>query len=94
MEDKASAILDADESAPRHLLAQLSPRLGSLSEWSLENIEAEIRQFTEEQGLKLGKVAQPLRAALTGRTTSPGVFDVVYVLGREECVARLGDQST
>jgi glutamyl-tRNA synthetase len=43
--------------------------------------------------LKLGKVAQPLRAALTGRTTSPGIFDVLTILGREESLARIADQA-
>ena len=53
---------------------------------------AAIRKFAEEKGLKLGAVAQPLRAALTGRSTSPGVFDVLAVLGRQESLARIGDQ--
>jgi len=53
-----------------------------------------MRAFGETNGLKLGAVAQPLRAALTGRTTSPGIFDVLTVLGRQECLARLGDQAS
>ena len=48
--------------------------------------------FAEEKGVKLGAVAQPLRAALTGKSTSPGVFDVLAVLGREESLARISDQ--
>jgi hypothetical protein len=52
-----------------------------------------MRPFAEQNNLKLGAVAQPLRAALTGRTTSPGIFDVLAVLGREECLARLADQA-
>ena len=52
-----------------------------------------LRAFADQNGLKLGAVAQPLRAALTGRTTSPGIFDVLAVLGRQECLARLGDQT-
>ena len=51
-----------------------------------------MRAYAEANGLKLGKVAQPLRAALTGRSTSPGVFDVVAVLGREEALGRIADQ--
>jgi glutamyl-tRNA synthetase len=51
-----------------------------------------VRTFSEETGAKLGKVAQPLRAALTGRTVSPPVFDVMAVLGREEALGRLRDQ--
>ena len=53
--------------------------------------EDAVREFAEEAGDKLGKVAQPLRAALTGRAVSPGVFDVLAVLGREESLARLRD---
>jgi glutamyl-tRNA synthetase len=53
-----------------------------------------MRTFTEQNSLKLGAVAQPLRVALTGRTTSPGIFDVLAVLGRDECLARLADQAT
>ena len=52
-----------------------------------------VRAYAEEQGAKLGAIAQPLRAALTGRTTSPGVFDVLATLGRDESLARLTDQS-
>ncbi len=51
-----------------------------------------MRSFAEETGAKLGKVAQPLRAALTGRAVSPPVFDVMAVLGRDEALARLREQ--
>ena len=61
-------------------------------DWTAASTEAAIRTFAEERGLKLGGVAQPLRAALTGRTTSPGVFDVVAVLGRDESLGRIADQ--
>ncbi len=60
--------------------------------WNTASTEAAIRTFAEQKSLKLGAVAQPLRAALTGRTTSPGVFDVLAVLGRDESLARIGDQ--
>ncbi len=93
IEEKAMGILDADDGAGRKVLADLRPRLETLPDWSLEAIEAEIRAYTDEAGLKLGKVAQPLRAALTGRTTSPGIFDVIWVLGKNEAIARLQDQS-
>ncbi|NRB32193.1 MAG: glutamate--tRNA ligase [Rhizobiaceae bacterium] len=93
MEDKAAGILDGDDAAGRSVLGALIPRLEALSEWTLETIEEEVRTFTKEQELKLGKVAQPIRAALTGRTTSPGVFDVMAVLSKEECLARLSDQA-
>jgi glutamyl-tRNA synthetase len=52
-----------------------------------------VRAFAERSGVKLGSVAQPLRAALTGKTTSPPIFDVLVVLGREESLARLRDQT-
>ena len=52
-----------------------------------------MRRFAEQNGLKLGQAAQPLRAALTGRVTSPGIFDVLAVLGRDESLARIADQA-
>jgi glutamyl-tRNA synthetase len=55
--------------------------------------EPVIRAYAEQQGAKLGVVAQPLRAALTGRSTSPGIFDVLEVLGREESLGRIEDQA-
>jgi glutamyl-tRNA synthetase len=61
-------------------------------DWSSATTEAAIRAYAQGGGHKLGAVAQPLRAALTGRSTSPGVFDVLAVLGRDESLARLGDQ--
>jgi glutamyl-tRNA synthetase len=51
-----------------------------------------VRAFAEADGVKLGKVAQPLRAALTGSAASPPIFDVLLALGREESLARLADQ--
>lgn len=93
MEDKAKGILDANDGSPRKTLAGLSKELEVLADWNLETIEACVRAFGDENDLKLGKVAQPLRAALTGRTTSPGIFDVVEVLGKDEVLARIGDQS-
>ena len=56
--------------------------------WSAQGAEAAVRAFAERAGVKLGAVAQPLRAALTGRTTSPGIFDVLAVLGKAESLAR------
>jgi glutamyl-tRNA synthetase len=61
--------------------------------WTPEALEACVRAFAEATGRKLGKVAQPLRAALTGRATSPGIFDVLEVLGREESLGRIADQT-
>ena len=63
------------------------------AEWSGPALEAVVRAYAEETGAKLGSVAQPLRAALTGRSTSPGIFDVLTVLGREESLGRIADQA-
>nr|WP_321525486.1 glutamate--tRNA ligase [uncultured Cohaesibacter sp.] len=90
MEEKAAKQL-TDES--RAMLKELLPRLESLGEWTLESTDAEVRAFAEEKDLKLGKVAQPLRAAMTGRATSPGIFDVLIILGKDESIARLKDQA-
>ena len=67
-------------------------RLGALADWDAASVEAAIREVAEGSGVKLGKLAQPLRAALTGRTTSPGIFDVLALLGRDESLARIADQ--
>ena len=88
-DDKAAAILDGDAKA---VLKAVSQRFRALDEWSAQSTEAAVRDYAESARLKLGKIAQPLRAALTGRSTSPGVFDVLEVLGREESLARIDDQ--
>jgi glutamyl-tRNA synthetase len=77
----------------RALIAGLLPELEAVADWTAEAVEAVVRPFAERAGLKLGAVAQPLRAALTGRTTSPPIFDVLAVLGRDESLARLRDQA-
>jgi glutamyl-tRNA synthetase len=78
----------------RELIGRLRVMLEAVAPWTAESTEAVVRAFAEADNLKLGAVAQPLRAALTGRTTSPGIFDVLAVLGREECLARLADQAS
>ncbi|MFK4819425.1 glutamate--tRNA ligase [Ochrobactrum quorumnocens] len=88
-DEKAASLLN-DEG--RAVLAAALPHLESVNEWTVEALDAAVRAHAEATGLKLGKVAQPLRAALTGRATSPGVFDVLFVLGREESLARIKDQ--
>ena len=90
LDAKAAKILTEDV---RNMLARLTSRLQHVSEWSSEMLDAETRSFAEDEDLKLGKVAQPMRAALTGRTTSPGVFDVLVTLGKDESLARLRDQA-
>jgi glutamyl-tRNA synthetase len=91
MEPKAAALLTPET---RQLIGKLHTVLAAVTDWSAETTEAAMRAFAEQNGMKLGAVAQPLRVALTGRTTSPGIFDVLAVLGREECLARLQDQAT
>jgi len=90
MDEKASQILANGGKAH---LAHLVERLAALTSWEPAAMEAAVRAYSEETGAKLGQVAQPLRAALTGRSVSPGVFEVLNVLGREESLARLRDQA-
>src|SRR6266478_2540568 len=90
LDDKAAALLTAEA---RGLLGELSEDLKTLEPWSAETTEQAVRAFAERKGLKLGSVAQPLRAALTGRTTSPPIFDVLAVLGKSESLGRLEDQA-
>ena len=89
VDEKAKALLIGNQDVLKGLLGALKSVDG---EWNAASAEAKIRTFAEEKSLKLGSVAQPLRAALTGRTTSPGVFDVLAVLGQEESLARIADQ--
>jgi glutamyl-tRNA synthetase len=89
LDAKAAALLD---DGTRALLKAVAERLQAVRSWTAGDLEAEIRAFSEASGQKLGKVAQPLRAALTGRAVSPPVFDVLGALGREESLARIADQ--
>jgi glutamyl-tRNA synthetase len=89
IDEKAANLLEGD--AKTHLAA-LHARFAALPAWEAAALEAATRAYAEEAGAKLGTVAQPLRAALTGRTTSPPIFDVLAVLGREESLARIADQ--
>ncbi len=89
MDEKAASLLDEPGKA---LLALAREALAATAEWSAPALEAAVRRVAEQGGIGLGKVAQPLRAALTGRTTSPGIFDVLELLGREESLGRLDDR--
>ena len=91
MDPKAQALLTPET---RELIGRLRAALETVAPWNVETIEAAMRAFAEANNLKLGAIAQPLRVALTGKITSPGIFEVLSVLGREECLARLGDQAT
>jgi glutamyl-tRNA synthetase len=88
--DAAAEALLTPEARP--LLAAAHEKLVALANWDGASLEAAIREVAEGNGVKLGKLAQPLRAALTGRTTSPGIFDVLALLGRNESLARIADQ--
>ena len=89
IDDSAASLLTTDA---RPLLASAHAVLVALAKWDTPSLEAAIREVAEASGVKLGKLAQPLRAALTGRTTSPGIFDVLALLGRDESLARIADQ--
>ena len=88
MTPKAARLL-GDEARAR--LAGLREALEPLAAWDEDALESAVRDFAESEGVGLGKVAQPLRAALTGSHASPGIFCVMAALGREETLARLGD---
>ncbi|GGF40322.1 glutamate--tRNA ligase 2 [Aliidongia dinghuensis] len=88
MDEKAAA-LGTEEARAR--LGRLAGRLKDQAEWTETALEAAIRAFVEAEGVKLGAVAQPLRAALAGAVTSPGIFEVMAVLGRDEALGRIGD---
>jgi glutamyl-tRNA synthetase len=90
LDDKAKALLTPEALS---LLGEVIPVLEAVENWSAEATEQAVRGYAERKGAKLGAVAQPLRAALTGRTTSPGIFNVLAVLGREESLGRLKDQA-
>jgi glutamyl-tRNA synthetase len=88
MDEKAKALL-----APaKHLVAEIAAAWSDIA-WNAAMLEEAARNFATARGLKLGAVAQPLRAAVTGSTASPPIFEVIEVLGREETMARLADAS-
>lgn len=91
LDEGASALLEGD--APS-LLLRVHTALDAAGSWDTEALEAAVRTVADDAGVKLGAVAQPLRAALVGRKTSPGIFDVLALLGREESLGRIADQMT
>lgn len=91
MTEKAVALLDEDG---RAILGKISVALHAENNWTIEALEATTKALAERLELGLGKLAQPMRAALTGTTTSPGIFDVLVLLGREESLARIDAQAT
>jgi len=88
LDNKAAKLINRDSQA---IISKLIDELESLATWEIEALEAQIRSFSDNHSLKMGKIAQPLRAMLTGSTISPGIFDVLFSLGQEETLARLRD---
>ena len=91
LDNKAAGLLTAEA---RGLLGRIHQRLAHENGWTSEGLEATLKILGEELGVGLGKLAQPLRAALTGQTTSPGIFDVLVLLGRDESLARIAEQAS
>lgn len=89
LDEKATSLLDDEGKA---ILVATLPILEHCTVWDSETLHSAIHTHSEATGIKLGKIAQPLRAALTGKAISPGVFDVLVVLGKEESLARIKDQ--
>jgi len=90
LDAKADAVLTPEA---RALVGELHEALAAEKNWTTAGLEATLKAQAEQRGLGLGKLAQPLRAALTGQTTSPGIFDVLTLLGRDEALARIRDQA-
>lgn len=88
---KAEKSLDSEA---RERLGRLSVSLKELTHWSEESINEAIHAFADKEEIKLGQIAQPMRAALTGTTVSPGIFEVAAVLGQDEAIGRLNDVIT
>nr|WP_295665660.1 glutamate--tRNA ligase [Sphingomonas sp.] len=84
----AADLLKGDAPA---ILATAHSALDAVDGWDTEKLEDAVRQVAEQSGVKLGQVAQPLRVALTGKKTSPGIFDVLVLLGRDESLGRIAD---
>ncbi|MEP0391417.1 MAG: glutamate--tRNA ligase [Erythrobacter sp.] len=91
MTEKAAKLLDDDG---RARLSSISKALAGENDWTMEALEATTKALAEELELGFGKLAQPMRAALTGTTTSPGIFDVLVLLGRDESLARIDAQAS
>ena len=88
IDKEASLLLDRDA---KILLKGLSIKFKKVTPWTQDSIECVIKDFAKQEAIKLGKIAQPLRAALTGTTISPGIFEVAAILGKQETIGRLKD---
>jgi glutamyl-tRNA synthetase len=91
LDEKAAKLMTAEA---RALLAQVIEALSAVNDWTAPALETAIRGFAEGHALKLGGIAQPLRAAITGSSVSPPIFDVMALIGREEALARISDQAS
>jgi glutamyl-tRNA synthetase len=89
IDQRAAAVLTSEARAH---LGDLSRELELVEPWTVEATEEAVRAFAQRIGMKLGNIAQPLRAALTGRITSPPIFEVLAVLGKDESLARMREQ--
>ena len=88
---KAEKFLNDDA---KIIMGKLHNSLSSLNDWTKENLEQAVKDLSEKENLKLGKLLQPVRAALTGSNISPGVFEIFIWLGRQETLNRMGDYSS
>ncbi len=88
LDERAAKLLEGDG---RLLLERVRHALADAPAWEAETLDAAVRALAEDLSVGLGKIAQPLRAALTGQTTSPGIFDVLLALGRDESMGRIDD---
>jgi len=86
-DEKARSKFLTEEARP--LLEKMIAGFSTLDDFSAESIESLFKKIVEEEGMKLGKLAQPVRVALTGTTVSPGIYDVILLLGKEETLKRL-----
>lgn len=89
--DKAAKMLDCSS---KLLLKKIYKQLMQVENWSSASLDYDIKEFAKNEGLKLGEIALPLRAALTGKTVSPGIFEILNVLGKEQSLARINDVLT
>jgi len=87
MDEKAKAKHLTPDIAP--LLTELAAALRTLEPFTHDSIEKAFNDIVTPKGIKLGKLAQPVRVALTGGTVSPGIFDVIEVMGRDKVIARI-----
>ncbi len=89
LSDQAAKLLSLEAV---ELLGRAKAGFEGLEDWGEAALEAAVREFAEREDIKMGRIAQPLRAALTGSNASPGIFEVMAILGRDETLARIGDQ--